>query len=111
MKRSGFATCVVHRVVAHGFPVMPAERGDMRANEVRHTRGHDDLVAECQRLDGALLVINPLPVLRVAKLERCSMDYHAMTMTGHDLPENVNVIGHEIEAKVSPTAASELIVS
>src|SRR3954467_6714684 len=22
-----------------------------------------------------------------------AMDYHAMTMTGHDLPENVNVIG------------------
>jgi hypothetical protein len=31
---------------------------------------------------------------RVGAIENVlAMDYHAMTMTGHDLPENVNVMG------------------
>ena len=41
----------------------------MRANEVRHARRHNDLVAEGQGFDGAVLVIRPLPVLRVTEFE------------------------------------------
>jgi predicted permease len=41
--------------------------------------------------------LNPLQIQQLRQLNAIenmlAMDYHAMTLTGHDLPENVNVIG------------------
>ena len=41
----------------------------MRANEVWHARRHNDLVAEGQGLDGAVLVVRLFPISWVTELE------------------------------------------
>ena len=48
--------------------VVPAPSVDERAQVVRHSRRYDELVAECQSLDRALLVVDSPAVLRVTEL-------------------------------------------
>jgi len=51
------------------FHVWSNDLANYRAKEVRHARRNNDLVAEGQRLNGAVLVICPFPVLRVTEFE------------------------------------------
>ena len=86
-------------ILADGFvfagllPVVSPPCRDVRADEVGHTRRHDDLVAEGESLYGAFLVVRPLAVLGIAELEAPLLlvevhdvsDHHAASGTGEGM--------------------------
>ena len=75
---------VIYAALLNPYPFSAADR--IMRLAVRNTAGNVELVN-----------LNPEQIrqLRQVRLIESvlAMDYHAMTVTGHDLPENVNVIG------------------
>jgi predicted permease len=75
---------VVYATLVNPYPYPAAER--IVRMTVRNSAGN---ILGINLNDPQIRLLRASPVIE----SMLAMDYHAMTMTGHDLPENVNVIG------------------